>query len=129
MRGEIPSFKIYEDDATLAFLDIHPVNPGHTLVIPKKHSKNIFEIAPEDWAAVAEATRLLASAIEKAVGAVGINLAMNNREDAGQLVDHAHIHIIPRNKGDGLKLWPQHPYPEGEAERVAEKIRSIISKS
>ena len=126
VRGEIPSFKVYEDDSVLAFLDIRPVNPGHTLVVPKKHSENVFDIPSNDWIAVTEVARKLAIAIEKAVGADGVNLAMNNRENAGQLVDHAHIHIIPRKKEDGLKLWPQHPYPEGEAVKVAEKIRKEI---
>ncbi len=117
---------MYEDEKTLAFLDIRPVNPGHTLVVPKKHAENIFDIPPDDWTAVAEATRVLAIAIEKAVSADGVNLAMNNREHAGQLVPHAHVHIIPRKKGDGLELWPQRPYPEGEAEDVAEKIKSNL---
>ncbi|MDP3645922.1 MAG: HIT family protein [bacterium] len=127
VAGEIPSFKVYEDEHVLAFLDIRPVNAGHTLVIPKEHFVNIFDISEEAWLAVGKVVRTLAGAIEKAVGADGVNLNMNNREHAGQLVDHAHVHIIPRKKGDGLKLWPQHPYPEGEALSVAEKIRAALS--
>ncbi|OGG86380.1 hypothetical protein A3I47_00745 [Candidatus Kaiserbacteria bacterium RIFCSPLOWO2_02_FULL_59_19] len=126
VAGEIPSFKVYEDERIVAFLDIRPVNPGHTLIVPKTHSKNIFDIVAEDWTAIADVARILAIAIEKAVSADGINIAMNNRPDAGQLVDHAHVHLIPRKKGDWLKLWPQHPYPEGEAEKTAEKIRSAL---
>ncbi|OGG62803.1 hypothetical protein A3C21_02525 [Candidatus Kaiserbacteria bacterium RIFCSPHIGHO2_02_FULL_59_21] len=126
VAGEIPSFKVYEDERIVAFLDIRPVNPGHTLIVPKTHSKNIFDIVAEDWTAIADVARILAIAIEKAVSADGINIAMNNRPDAGQLVEHAHVHLIPRKKGDGLKLWPQHPYPEGEAEKTAEKIRSAL---
>ncbi len=127
IAGEIPSYKVYEDDKTLAFLDIRPVNPGHTLVIPKAHAKNIFDVSPEDWAAVTESARIIAAAIEKGVNADGVNVMMNNREHAGQLVDHAHVHLIPRFKGDGLKLWPQKPYPEGEAESTAEKIRNALT--
>lgn len=127
IRGEIPSFRVYEDDATLAFLDIRPVNPGHTLVIPKEHSKDVFDISKENWAAVTEAARTLAAALEKAVEADGVNIQMNNREHAGQVVEHAHVHLIPRKKGDGLKLWPQHPYLEGEAEAVAKKIRGALT--
>src|SRR3989338_10015665 len=127
VAGEIPSFKVYEDERIVAFLDIRPVNPGHTLIVPKTHSKNIFDIVAEDWTAIADVARILAIAIEKAVSADGINIAMNNRPDAGQLVDHAHVHIIPRKAGDGLKLWPQRPYPEGEAEHVANAIRAIIN--
>ena len=63
IRGELPSFKIYEDERVIAFLDIHPVNAGHTLIVPKAHSQNIFDIKPEDWTAVAESTRALALGI------------------------------------------------------------------
>jgi len=127
VRGELPSYKLYEDKKTLAFLDIRPVNAGHTLVVPKNHSNNIFDIDPKDWAAVAEVVRRLAAAIEKGVGADGVNIAMNNREHAGQIVHHPHVHIIPRFKGDGLKLMPQREYKENEAELTAEKIRAAFN--
>ena len=65
VRGELPSYKVYEDEKTLAFFDIRPVNAGHTLVVPKKHSQNIFDIQPEDWTAVADVVRKLSTAIEK----------------------------------------------------------------
>ncbi|MDO8561210.1 MAG: HIT family protein [bacterium] len=126
-RGELPSFKVYEDDAVLAFLDIRPVNPGHTLVVPKQHSKNIFDVPSDDWARVSETVRMLAGKIEKAMSADGVNIMMNNRGHAGQLVDHTHIHIIPRFKGDGFKLWPQSPYKEGEAVAVLDKIKAQLS--
>jgi histidine triad (HIT) family protein len=124
--GEIPSYKLYEDDQTIAFLDIHPVNPGHTLVIPKKHSNNILDIEPEDWAAVAETTRRLSRVLHEVIPADGINLRMNNREYAGQDVHHPHVHIVPRYKGDGLKHWPGKSYKPGEAEALLEKIRTIL---
>jgi len=127
IKGELPSYKVYEDEHVLAFLDIRPVNAGHTLVVPKKHSHNIFDIAPKDWAAVAEAVRVLSIAIEKGVEADGVNIAMNNREHAGQVVHHPHVHIIPRFKGDGLKLMPQREYKESEAESSAEKIRASLN--
>ncbi len=126
IRGELPSYKVYEDEHTLAFLDIRPVNAGHTLVIPKVHAHNIFDIDPDDWTAVSKVVRELAIAIEKGVGADGVNIAMSNREHAGQVVDHPHVHIIPRFKGDGLKLMPQRTYAEGEAEPVAAKIRKAL---
>jgi histidine triad (HIT) family protein len=127
IRGELPSYKVYEDEKTIGFLDIRPVNAGHTLVVPKKHSHNIFDIAPEDWAALAEASRVISIAIEKGLGADGVNIAMNNREHAGQVVDHPHLHIIPRFKGDGLKLMPQRTYDDKEAEPVAAKIRAALT--
>jgi len=126
ISGELPSFKVYEDKKTVAFLDIRPVNAGHTLVVPKNHSSSIFDIAPGDWVAVAEVVRVLASAIEKATGADGVNITMNNREHAGQIVHHPHVHIIPRFKGDGLKLMPQRTYVENEAETVMEKIKAAL---
>ena len=126
VAGKLPSFKVYEDEKTLAFLDIHPVHPGHTLVIPKNHAQNIFEISPEDWAAVQETVRRIAIALEKATGADGVNLMMNNREHAGQIVDHAHVHIIPRFKGDGLRQWTHASYKDGEADAMKEKLRTAI---
>lgn len=126
VRGDIPSFKVYENDHVLAFLDIHPANPGHTLVIPKHHAENIFEIPPEEWAHVAEATRMLAGVIEKALDAKGINLMMNNREHAGQVVDHAHVHIVPRFTADSHRHWVQSSYKDNEAQSVQEKIRAAL---
>ena len=126
IRGELPSYKVYEDEKTIAFLDIKPVNAGHTMVVPKAHSHNIFDISPEDWEATTEVVRKLAIAIEKGLKADGVNIAMNNREHAGQIVDRPHVHIIPRFKGDGLKLMPQRSYETGEAETSAEKIRTAL---
>lgn len=126
VRGELPLYKLYEDEKTIAFLDIFPVNAGHALVVPKKHSTDIFDIESEDWLAACEVVRKLSIAIEKGMQADGVNIAMNNREHAGQQVNHPHIHIIPRFKGDGLKLMPQRKYTEGEAEPVAEKIRKAL---
>jgi histidine triad (HIT) family protein len=125
--GELPSTKIYEDDATLAFLDIHPVNPGHTLVIPKnKRTRNIFDISAPDWIAITTVVHTLAAAVETALNADGVNIMMNNREHAGQVVDHPHIHIIPRFKGDGLQLWRHGSYKEGEAVDVAARIKAAL---
>lgn len=122
----MPSYKVYEDENTLAFLDIFPVHKGHTLVIPKSHAGNIFEISSKDWSQVQETVRKVAGALESSLKADGVNLMMNNREHAGQVVHHAHVHLIPRFKGDGLKLWPHGKYAYGEADSVAEKIRKLL---
>ncbi|HWB34325.1 MAG TPA: HIT family protein [Candidatus Paceibacterota bacterium] len=127
VRGDIPSYKVYEDVNTVAFLDIHPVNPGHTLVIPKKHSYNLLDIEAVDWAAVAETTRIVARILHEVLAADGINLQMNNREHAGQLVDHPHVHIIPRYKNDGLRHWPGKSYQPGEAEAIVEKVKKFAT--
>lgn len=127
IRGELPAHKVYEDESVLAFLDINPITPGHTLVIPKNTAtRNIFDISQEDWLAMTKVVHHLAAAIEKATGAEGINIMMNNRETAGQVVDHPHIHIIPRFKNDGLKSWHHAAYKDDEAADMLRKIRDIL---
>lgn len=126
VRGELPSIKVYEDEHTLALLTIQPSNPGHTLVIPKKHAANVFEATPELWANVQETVRKVAHAVEKGTNADGVNINMNNRSPAGQLVDHIHIHLIPRFKGDNLALFPHHDRREDEGEPIAAKIRAAL---
>ncbi len=126
VRGELPATKVYEDADTFAFLTIQPTNTGHTLVIPKVHAANVFEATPELWGKVQETVRKVASAVEKGVAADGVNINSNNREHAGQQVDHIHIHIIPRFKNDGLTLFPHHDRREDEGEPVAAKIRAAL---
>jgi len=127
IRNELPSVRVYEDADTLALLTIEPITTGHTLVMPKTHVANVFDATPEVWATVQETVRKVAGAIERGLGADGVNINNNNREHAGQSVDHIHIHIIPRFKGDGIALWPQHKRREDEGEPVAEKIRKALS--
>ncbi|MEK7099877.1 MAG: HIT family protein [Patescibacteria group bacterium] len=124
---EIPAEIVYEDEDTLAFLDIAPNNPGHTLVIPKVHSRNIFDVSERSWHAMMETVRILAPAIQKAVNAEGINIAMNNESAAGQIVFHTHVHLIPRHTGDGFTHFPQGEYAEGEASVVATKIKDALA--
>ncbi len=124
---EVPAEIVYENEAVLAFLDISPNNPGHTLVIPKTPCMNLLDISPESWAAVMEAVHMLAPRIMRAVGAAGLNVMMNNGEAAGQLVPHAHVHLIPRFAGDGYQHWPGHPYAAGEMARVGEAIRKVTT--
>lgn len=123
---EIPGQIVYEDADTLAFLDINPVNPGHTLVIPKKHSIDIFEIDEKNWTAVMHTSRIVAHALEKALKTEGINLGMNNRAGAGQVIFHAHVHVMPRFAGDPHSLWPGRPYAEGEFAATGEKILAAL---
>jgi len=125
-KGEIPSHKIYEDEHTFAFLDRSPNNPGHTLVIPKERYKDIYEIPEDVLSHVMNTVKKVSIAVKKAVGADGINIGMNNEGAAGQVVFHAHIHVIPRFKDDGLKPWSKKEYKEGEADDVALKIRAEL---
>ncbi len=124
---ELPAQVVYEDADTLAFLDINPINPGHVLVIPKKHSADVFEIDEENWAAVMKTARIVAHALEKALKTDGINIGMNNRAGAGQMVFHAHVHVMPRFEGDPHKSWPGTPYAEGEFAAMGDKIRSVLN--
>lgn len=126
ISGEIPSYKVYEDDEVLAFLDITPVNPGHTLVVSKKHYNDLLEL-PEDLAKkIIQAVKKIAPAVIRGSGADGFNLNLNNGSAAGQIVNHVHFHIVPRKFNDGYELWQGQEYQEGEAKVILEKIKKFI---
>ena len=127
VSGDIPSYKVYETNETFAFLDINPIAKGHTLVIPKSTDcANIFDISSHDWSAVMETARLVAKALERSLEADGVNLMMNTREHAGQVIFHPHVHLIPRFKGDGLRHWPPGSYGQGEVVLMQERIRAAL---
>ena len=127
IKGEIPSNKIYENQNTYAFLDINPVNHGHTLVIPKKHYINIFDTPEETLKQLILTIKKITPAIKKAVNADGINIGLSNEQAAGQAVFHIHFHIMPRFKNDGLKLLPQKTYESPEqAKQIAQKIKNLL---
>ena len=126
VKGEIPCSKVFENEKFFAFLDIGPVNKGHTLVIPKKHYKNLFDMPEEELKGYMEAIQKVSKAIIKGVNAEGISINMSNEEAAGQVVMHTHVHLIPRFKDDGLKLWPQGKYAEGEMQAVRDKIVNYL---
>ena len=104
LRGELPCHKVYEDDKVLAFLDIMPRAPGHTLVLPKAPARNLLDAAPEDLAAVAQAAQKIAHAAMKAFSADGITIQQFNEPAGGQVVLHVHVHVMPRH--DGIALLP-----------------------
>ncbi len=127
VRGEIPAEKVYEDDNFLAFLDITPINPGHVLLIPKEHYENLYNIPDETMQKAGPIIKKLALMVKKGTDAEGVNLGMNNEKAAGQLVPHAHFHIMPRFFNDGHELWHGLPYPSEELMRqIAEKIKNNI---
>jgi len=127
--GEIPSEKLYEDDAVFVFLDVHPINPGHALVIPKVHHVNIFDTPEETFTQVMTTAKKFAHLIKETLETDGINIGMNNEPAAGQAVFHAHVHVIPRFTNDGHQHWHGRPYQEGEQQALAEKIRKAIEKT
>jgi len=126
IKGEIPSSKVYEDETTYAFLDIAPINKGHTLVIPKQHHEKFMETDDAVLADIITKVKRIATTIKEATQADGINIGINNEKAAGQVVFHTHFHIIPRFEGDGLKTWPDKKYDEGEMESYKEKIVKLL---
>ena len=112
IKGEIPAHKVYEDDMVVSFLDIFPIHPGHVLVVPKKHSLDIFDTDEETMKQIMAVGKKLSPAVMKGAKADGINIGMNNKPGAGQEVMHAHMHIIPRYKDDGLKTWSKNLFKD-----------------
>ena len=126
IRGEIPCVKIYEDDKTLAFMDVMPQADGHTLVVPKEDAENIFELSPEGAAALMATTQKVAKAVKKATGTPGLMLLQLNGAAAGQSVNHIHMHIIPREAGIDLKFHAREMVDPKSLEPLAAKIRVAL---
>lgn len=126
IRREIPADIVYEDDHTLAFLDIKPVTPGHTLVIPKKPVRNIFDVDEDTLAAVMRTVRKIAPVVRDAVGAHGVHINSNHEAAAGQIVFHLHFHIIPRHDRKEFSFWPHPKAASRDVVSIAEKIRQSI---
>ena len=128
IQGEIPATKVYEDEKVLAFMDINPLNDGHTLVIPKRHAETIFEIDPQDLIATMKVAQRLAIAIKKALNSDGMIVVQLNNKAAGQMVPHLHIHLIPRWENDGLQIgkWEIKPGDMEKIKDIAEKIKKEV---
>ena len=126
INGDIPCEKVYDDENTFAFLDIKPVNPGHTLVVPKAHYTNAIEAPEEVMIQMMRTVKKVSHMLKEGLGVQDFNLAMNNGAHAGQVIFHAHIHIIPRHKGDGYELWHGKEYPPGEMEKIGAKIKNAL---
>ncbi len=130
INGDIPCAKVYENEHVFAFLDISQVSKGHTLVIPKVHKENVFELTPENAKHIFEAVPSIANAIKKEFNPIGMNLLQNNGEQAGQSVFHFHLHLIPRyGKGDGFGIvWKSHEnqYNGEDLQNIASSISKAI---
>ncbi|WP_404431925.1 HIT family protein [Sutcliffiella horikoshii] len=128
--GDIPAAKVYEDEHVLAFLDISQVTKGHTLVIPKVHKENIYELTPEIAENIFKVVPKVANSIKEQFEPIGLNLLNNNGEAAGQSVFHYHLHILPRyGKGDGFgAVWKsnQSDYTTQDLQEIATKINHGI---
>ena len=123
LKGEIPCTKIYENDLVLAFLDINPINPGHTLVIPKEHHVSLTTVPDECLAEILKVSTAIGRALVKLKEYDGFNLHQSNGDCAGQVVPHVHMHIVPRVGTDGFSWnWRTLQYSGGEASETAKKI-------
>lgn len=126
VKGEIPAEKIYEDEDLFAFLDINPINAGHTLLIPKKHYEDLFAMDDAILQKISIKLRDLGASVKDAMKSGGLNIGMNNSPAAGQIVPHAHFHLIPRYIKDGHTHWSGRKYDEGEIAKVAKEIKDKI---
>lgn len=125
--GKTPAAKVYEDAQVISFLDIMPANKGHCLVAPKKHAQTLMEMSDEDLVATMKAAKKVARALSLSFGNGSFNIVMNNGEGAGQIVNHAHIHLIPRFQKDRLRIkWSHLKYEGAEMKEYAEKIKKFI---
>jgi histidine triad (HIT) family protein len=124
VAGELPSEVVQEDDDTIAFMDINPWTRGHALVIPRRHSRNLYDVDDDDLAHVASAAKRLARRMRDALGCDGVNLLNSSEPAAWQTVFHTHIHVIPRYDDDPLRLPGQPRRPdEDELAQVAQELR------
>ena len=127
VAGQIPSTRVYEDEHTLAFMDIGQVTPGHVLVAVTKHADNLYALDDAQAAAVARAGARVARAIRDAFKPEGLSVYQANGKAAGQTVFHYHVHLLPRHAGDGMELtWPVKNPPREKLEDYAAKIRAAL---
>lgn len=126
LRGELPKIAVFEDDLTLAFLDIMPATEGHTLVIPKEAAETIFDVSPEGAAATIKTTQRVAAAVKKAFACPGVMIVQLNGAEAGQSVPHLHFHILPRANGLDMKVHGRGMADPKTLVPIAEKIRAAL---
>ena len=128
IAGEIPAAKVLEDESALAFMDIGPLAEGHVLLIPRRHYETVDQMPPQEAAAMLRHVPALVAAVRAATACQGVNVLQNNGRVAHQVVQHVHVHVIPRNPGDAFGFnWPSGSYPQGRMEQLAEAIRSRLS--
>ena len=127
LRGEMPCFKIFEDADTLAFMDIMPRCDGHCLVIPKKPSRNIFDVEPDSMAAVMRTVQKLSHAVVRAFDAEGVTIQQFNESAGGQVVFHLHVHVLPRHAGVSLRPHTGQMADKAVLEANARKIQAALA--
>ena len=129
ISGQIPSTIVHSDDNFFVFLDINPANKGHTLVVPRKHYETFNDMPAEEVWHLFETVQRVSKAVEKGLKAEGYNILISNKRAAGQEVDHIHVHVIPRYKGDEMAVrlgWTYKKYEGNEIKEVADRIRKSL---
>ena len=128
VAGEIPASKVYEDEQTIAFLDLGQLNPGHTLVAVKRHADNLLDLTPDEAAAAMRTAHRVARAVVKAFNPPGLTLLQCNGKEGDQTVFHFHMHVVPRWGDDGIGLsWPRKDPAREVLEQYAAQLRDAIA--
>ena len=127
LRGEIPSIKVYEDQDTIAIMDIMPQADGHVLVIPRTHSRNLLDADPQIFKPLFETVQVIARAVQQAFGADGVLIKQFNEEAAGQTVFHLHVHVVPRKVGENLRPHGGKMADQARLAQHAEMIRQALN--
>ena len=125
-NGEIPSKKVHEDNDVMAFLDINPANPGHVLVVPKKHFENIYDIDDATLSKTIHVVKNISKNMKEKLNPDGLNVLQNNGKHAGQLVNHIHFHIIPRFNNDRVVIsYPRYQISEADMDNILKKLKEV----
>ena len=129
VKGEVPSKKVYDDKDVMAFLDINPANPGHTLVVPKKHAEDLTKSDNDDIAKAMGVVKKITASLKEKMNAIGVNVLQNNGKAAGQLVGHTHFHVIPRYPNDAVVIsYPRIQMSDTDLEEVRKKLEEQKKK-
>ncbi|MEK6940570.1 MAG: HIT family protein [Nanoarchaeota archaeon] len=128
INGEVEHNKIYEDEHSFAFLDRTAINKGHTLVVPKTHVSTLLKLNDKERDAIFKTAQKIAGSFKEAVGTDNFNISMNNGKFAGQVVFHAHVHVIPRFENDGYDHWEGKDCSPIESKNIAKKIRDTLAR-
>ncbi len=132
VKGEIPSMKVYEDEYAIAFLDINPVNPGHTLIVPKNHYEQLNDMPIEMAEHMMKVAWKIVLAIKKEIDPLGFNIISNNGKEAGQLIPHFHMHVIPRFHEDKTRfafIWGTKKIEEEQMKKIQEGIKEKLKET
>lgn len=128
VAGELPVAKVYEDDMTLAFMDLGQLNPGHTLVAVKRHAATLLDLTPDEAAAAMRTAQRVAQAVDRAFNPPGITVLQANGKEGEQTVFHFHLHVVPRHANDGIALsWPRKDPPREALELYASQLKAVLS--